>query len=69
MFPISHYSPEMKVMMSAISFGFEIIHSGAQENLYLQFLLGFPGSSGSVILFPMSQPCLEAGLQWKTWTR
>ena len=23
----------MKVMMSAISFGFEIIHSGAQENL------------------------------------
>ena len=54
MFPISHYGPEMKVMMSAISFGFEIIHSGAKENPSAgQRLQG-----QSVILLPMSQPCL-----------
>ena len=39
MFPISHHGPEMKVMMSAISFGFEIIHSVAElKRIYLQFL-------------------------------
>ena len=39
MFPISHHGPEMKVMMSAISFGFEIIHSVAElKKIYLQFL-------------------------------
>ena len=36
MFPISHHGPEMKVMMSAISFGFEIIHSVAElKRIYI----------------------------------
>ena len=77
MFPISHYGPEMKVMMSAISFGFEIIHSGAKENLSAISPLRpcIPGSeaSGSVshlVTDVSAMSGAETELQWMTcWTR